>query len=112
MELNEKIREEIKTIICQALEQREQQTAANKSVYRRICGDFESLLNQFDYTEPGKEYDTRIYCNYKIREAIGALLRIVYKVKVIPSLPAEQEARMRYFMRSVLELMGELRNEN
>jgi len=110
MEMTEKTREEIKAIICQALDEREQQAAANKSVYRRICGDFEPLLNQFDYTEPGKEYDTHIYCNYKIREAIAALLRIVYKVKAIPSLPAEQEARMRYFMRSILELMDELRH--
>jgi|GEM_PF-3003721 len=119
MEMTEKTREEIKALICQALNEREKQTTANKSVYRRICGDFEPFLNQFDYVEPnaytdmqGVKHDTTVSCNYKIREAVGALLRIVYKVKVIPSLPAEHESHMRYFMRSILELMDALRNEN
>lgn len=51
MEITEKTREEIKKLVCQALDEREQQVTANKYVYRRVCGDLEEQLHIFDYTE-------------------------------------------------------------
>ena len=118
MEITEETREEIKALIWQAFDQREQQITANKYVYRRICGDFEQQLKAFDYTKPATyvdehsvthQYDSYISCGRRIQDAISCLLRIAYQVNVTANLPAEKESNMRCFMSSVLELMAELK---
>lgn len=97
MEITEATREEIKELICQTLEQREQKTAANKTVFRRVCADFEQQLKQFDNW-------------YQVQINIAGLLRIAYQVDATAKLPAEKETDIRQFMLSVLNLMAALRD--
>lgn len=51
MEMTNKTREELEELICQALNQREQKTTANKRVFCSVCQDFERQLKQFNYTK-------------------------------------------------------------
>lgn len=118
MEMTDKTREEIKELICQTLDQREQKTAANKTVFRRVCADCERQLEQFDYKERcvyTNERGERIVGTNdnrfapRLEVAISSLLRVAYKVDHTAKLPAEKEADIRRFMLSVLNLMAALR---
>ncbi len=119
MTMTQEARQELQALICEAMEQQEQRKAASKTVYRRICADFEQELHAFDYRKTKsyvdrkgveQQYDATVACSWRIRDSISTLLRVVYQTDSTAKLPPEKEEDMRQFMRSVLELMGTLKN--
>ncbi len=113
------IRSELALIVQQAMEQREQKQVVDKTVYNRICAEFEHQLHSFDYCKPRQyidrkgvtcQYDAPIPCHYRIQEAICTLLRVTYQVDARAKLPSEREAEMREFMQNVLTLMEQLKS--
>ncbi len=112
------IREELLSLLREELEQQEERKQSNKTVYRRVCAHFDKELNAFTYTKTGQgidhngkpyQYVTTYTSGYKIREAVGSLLRVIFEVDAIAKLPAEKEEKIREFMGSVLALMRELK---
>jgi len=118
MTITPEMKNELANIVQQAMEQHEQHKTAAKTVYRCVCADFDEELHSFDYSNRGtfinckgveRSWDTKVPCWQRIRGAIGTLLRSVYQVDSVTKLPPEKEADMRQFMRSVLELMKNLK---
>lgn len=119
MTMTQEARQELQELICEAMEQQEQRKAAAKTVYRRICADFEGELHAFDYKKARsyidrkgveQQYDATVACSWRIRDSISALLRVVYQTDSTAKLPPEKEEDMRQFIHSVLELMENLKN--
>jgi len=118
MTITPEMKNELASIVQQAMEQQEERKTAAKTVYRRVCADFDKELRSFDYSKPGtyidrkgveRQWDEPFPCWWRIRDALSTLLRIVYQVDSTAKLPPEKEADMRQFMRSVLELMKNLK---
>lgn len=121
MVVTPEMRSELLTILRTELEREEQREKENRTVYRRICRDFEQEFCRYNYvverhlTKPdGESYTskTEYRMHWKVRDAIGTLLRAVYKADAVAKLPAEKEAEMREFVRSVLGIMAQNFDEN
>lgn len=119
--LTPELEQTMRTIIREEIEQRERDRAANRNMYRRICEEYEEKLKRFDYIETwdrvssdGQPYqDKKTRCMaYKLRAAIGTLLRAVYQVQATAALPLAQEAEIRGFITTVLTLMEETQPKN
>lgn len=116
MTITPEVREELLEMLRQELAQEEQRKKENRTAYQRACKDFQEAFAGFDYEEistgfrpDGSKWDVRCghKMQYKVRDAIGVLLRAVYQVDAVAKLPAEKEPQMKQFIHSVLNLMNE-----
>jgi len=114
MTIPEDVKDELIGIIRTELERQGQRKMANKWVYCRVCEKLDRELRSFDYIRPAQyrdkngvnhSYNDEVYCNRRIQDAIGTLLRIIYRVDATAKLPAEQEQNISAFVVSVLEMM-------
>ena len=103
MTLTPEVKNELLAMLRAELAQEEQRRQDNKTVYRRACKDLGDRLAEFDFN--GCRMD------WKIRDAIGTLLRAVYQVNAVAKLPAEREPEIREFVESVLHLMKDQKRE-
>ncbi len=112
--INSAIRTELAAIVRQAMEQHEQKAEADKTVYRRVCAELSKELRSFNYSKPstyvnreGKTMDCieDVSYVYELKNALSALLRIVYRANSVTKLPSENEADIKQFMLDTLERM-------
>jgi len=115
------VQEELLTLVRQELERREQRKDADKMVYRRICENLQDDLDSFTYTKLREaksrtgeiyQYEASYPGGWRIRDAVGVLLRVVFEVDKTAKLPFEKEGEIREFVGSVLQLMKELKARN
>ncbi len=115
--INPELRNELASIVRQAMEQREQKAEADKTVYRRICAELNEELGSFDYTKPdtyiNSKGQTTVYnrpvpCGYRLKNALSTLLRIAYRADTVAKLPSENEEDIKRFMLDTLERMRAL----
>ena len=119
MTLTPEVTNELLAMLRAELAQEEQRKQENKTVYRRACKGLETLFAEFNYTEmeswPGpnspKVREVEHNVSWKIRDAIGTLLRAVYQVNAVAKLPADREPEIREFVESVLHLMKDQKRE-
>lgn len=120
MSITAEEKQELVSIFCKELDQRERRKTANRSVYRRICASLIQELSAFDYKCPhhwtgadGTTHQSVRFnpCAPSIEVAVSTLLRIVCQVDSTAKLPAEREAEMKMFVKNVLELMKSLKEE-
>ena len=120
MTITPEVKNELLAMLRAELAQEEQRKQENKTAYRRVCKEFEEEMGSFDYTESRSGYrndgsrwevNTSHDVSWKIRDAIGTLLRAVYQVNAVAKLPADKEAEMREFVESVLGLMKDQKRE-
>lgn len=111
---------ELLSLVCEAMDRREQKQEADKMVFRRVCSKLSEELRSFDYAKPheyrgldGKNhsYMKDISCHYRIETAIRSLIRIALQVDTVAKMPSEKEAEILEFADSVLKLMKSLKEE-
>ena len=100
------------------LERREREKRENRTMYQRLCRDFEEDFNAFNFVEE-KQFQTPdgrqvALCwdrNWygQLRGAFGAILRSVYGVNHVAKLPADREQEMREMMRGIFDIMKSCR---
>ena len=104
---------ELLSLVCEAMDRREQKQEADKMVFRRVCSKLSEELRSFDYAKPheyrgvdGKNhsYMKDISCHYRIETAIRSLVRIALQVDTVAKMPSEKEAEILEFADSVLKL--------
>lgn len=110
------LREELLAMLRQELTQQEADRQNRRTIFQRVCNGFEDDFNSFDWVDvwnatacDGRNLhrETKQEMAYKIKSAIGTLLRAIYQEKSINRLPADKEQEMREFVKSVLALMKE-----
>ena len=119
MTLTPEVKNELLAMLRAELAQEEQRKQDNTPVYSRVCAGFSEQFAQFNYTEmepwPGpnspKVREVEHKVDWKVRDAIGTLLRAVYQVNAVAKLPADQEPEIREFAESVLRLMKDQKRE-
>lgn len=114
MTMTPEMKSEFLTMLRAELERQEREKKQSRSAYQRICKDFEEDFAAFDRVTEHRYMDvdgkTRQYryehtMRWKIRDAIGVLLRAAYGVDAVAKLPAEKEAEMREMVSAVLGIM-------
>ena len=114
MTITPELKPELLAILRQEMADQERERKANKTVFQRVMQEFEPDLEQFSWTEvhDGTRPDGTVYhretphnVGYKVRSAVGTLLQAVYKTNGVAYLPADKQADMKEFVRSVLSLM-------
>ena len=120
MSISVEEKNELLSLVCEAMDRREQKQEADKMVFRRVCSKLSEELRSFDYAKPhtyrgmdGKNhsYMRDISCHYRIETAIRALIRIALQVDTVAKMPSEKEAEILKFTDSVLKLMKSLKEE-
>lgn len=110
------IRKELSAIFQQEMAIREQQKKESRTAYRRVFKEFQREFERFDYATTSQVLsitgETHIsrhenVMHWKVRNAIGTLLRAMYQVGNVESIPAGKEVEMREFVQNVLDLMKE-----
>lgn len=113
MEITAEVREELLAMLRKELAAQEKEKKENRTAYHRLCKELEEEMEAFNYIEENHwltprgpqtsvtEYKTQ----WKIRQAIGTLLRVAYQVDSVNNLPANKESEMRVFMSSILGQM-------
>jgi len=100
------------------MEQEERRKKENRTVYQRVCGEFEEEFTAFDYEKQQEitGVDGNVYRHvnrhpmaYPIKNSIGVLLRAIYQADGVAKLPAEKERDMREFVGSVLFCMKRIK---
>ena len=121
MTITPEVRTELLEMLRQEIAQEERRKKENRTAYQRVCKEFEEELSGFDYVESHSGYcidgsrwesNTRHNMSWKIRDAVGALLRAIYQVNAIAKLPAEHEQDMKEIMGNILQLMKSLKDES
>lgn len=111
---------ELLSLVCEAMDRREQKQEADKMVFRRVCSKLSEELRSFDYAKPdtywgmdGKNhsYMRDISCHYRIETAIRSLIRIALQVDTVAKMPSEKENEILEFTDSILKLMKSLKEE-
>ena len=112
--ITQETRSELINLVRAEMEHQERERRDNRSMYHRVCMDFEADMARFDYMEQQRLVDANgkvhIYSNsrlmhWKVRDAIGTLLRAIYQTDAIAKLPVDKEPEIRDFIGSVLALM-------
>lgn len=110
------IRKELSVIFQQEIAIREQQKEDSRTAYRRVFKEFEMDMKRFDYAttkeiiavEGGaRSFTEEHVMHWKVKNAIGTLLRAIYQTSRVELIPADKETDMRDFVRRVLALMEE-----
>jgi hypothetical protein len=121
MTITPEVRTELLEMLRQELAQEERRKKENRTAYRRVCKEFEQEMAAYDYVETHSGYrndgsrwesNTRHNMSWKIRDAVGTLLRAVYQVDAIAKLPEEHEQDMKEFMANILQLMKSFKDEH
>lgn len=114
MTITPEVRAELLTMLRQEMEREERQKKENRTTYQRACKGFQDTFSEFDYinvrsgTRPDGStwsFQDKRTMQWKVRDAIGTLLRAVYQVDAVAKLPAEEEPQIKQFIGSVLGLM-------
>lgn len=109
---------ELSAMIRRELEEEKQREKEARSIWKRICKDFEADFERCNYVKETPEIDClgRPYVHtweykdaFKVRSAIATLVRAACQVKTTAKLPAEKEKEVREFVGAVLTLMRELK---
>lgn len=117
MEITAEVREELLAMLRKELAAQEKEKKENRAIYQRLCKEFKEEMKAFNYIEENhwttprgpRTNVTEHREDWKIRQAIGTLLRGVYQVDSVNNLPANKESEMRVFMSSVLGQMRALK---
>lgn len=113
MEITAEVREELLSMLRKELAAQEKEKKENRTAYQRLCKEFGDEMAAFNYTTENhwmtprgpRTNVTKHREDWKIRQAIGTLLRAVYQVDSVNNLPANKESEMRVFMSSILGQM-------
>lgn len=112
--------EELRIVFREELQREGERRRDRKTLRTRLWKDFSEELKAADeaaetaitlYSVIGNppHAQTRKAKRYQVRSAISTLLRAVYRVEYVEWLPADKELEMREFIRSVLNLMKDLK---
>lgn len=120
MTITPEIRSELLTMFRQEMEQEERRKKENRTVYQRVCREFEEEFTAFDYEKQQDIHsvDGNVYKHvdkhlmaYHVKTAIGVLLRAIYQADGVAKLTAEKEQDMQKFVGDVLSLMKQTKEE-
>jgi hypothetical protein len=120
MEITTEMKSELLEILLQELEKKKQQQQENRKVYQRVSKIFDKDFKQFDYEistnalRRSGEETTRTYTcpgGSKTRDAIGALLTVVFRSETITKLPVDKEKEIEEFVQQILKVMTKYRKQ-
>ena len=106
--------EQMAQLVRAELQRLEQEKKESRNMYQRICKDFAGRYAKYDYKTQHWVYpvngDRELFTNscdmrWKVQNAIGTLLRAIYRVNATAKLPVNKEPEIRQFISKVLELM-------
>ena len=121
MQMTQEMHDEMLNMLRLELARQEQEKKANRTAFQTAIKDFEDELNQFDWTDTSymitcnKQVVFQNNCRYaawKIRDALGTLLKFAYKVDAVRKLPADKIPEMRSFVADVLHRMRAIRKDD
>lgn len=118
--MSPEVREELRALLREELVRQDCRRREAMTVFRRACEDEKERFDRCDYIEHQDYHDvngnlisrdSEKPMGWQVQNAIGTLLRAVYRVKGVKNLPPEREQEIRSFVRSVLDLMEGLSGE-
>lgn len=121
MQMTQEMHDEMLNMLRLELARQEQEKKENRTAFQTAIKDFEDELSKFDWTDTSYivTCDKRVvfndncrYVSWKIRDALGTLLKSAYKVDAVRKLPADKIPEMRSFIAGVLAQMRAIRKDD